>query len=264
MIWLVALLVLPGAPDDAARAELAALRDGFAARPRAATEADLVALAARWPSTEAAGRALLWCGELELADGDSAAARARFDEVARRFPRGELQALARRGLGNLALADGRYRAALAQFDRAAADAPPAVAAELRQRRALARRLERRFFVEVAAWIGFAAALAWFARRLRRPLRLPAATLYLAPIHLILVAGCAGRDALAARALAWLGGGSLLLTTVALAGPPERRRARLAADALVVALAVAALAWIALRRAGIVDQTWNALGVALAD
>jgi hypothetical protein len=103
-------------------------------------------------------------------------------------------------------------------------------------------------------------LAWFGRRLARGgVRLPLVTLYLAPVHLVLIAGCWGRDAGVLRALYWLAAGSLVLSTVAFAAPPRPQAGRrLLADGALLAAAHAALFWIAIRRAGIVDVLWNTL------
>lgn len=263
MRWLALAALLAGGatPDGDATRALDDLRRGFAIRSRKDTERELEALAARYEGAPATASALLWLGDLELGDGAPDRAERRFAEVARRFPSGESAALAERGLGSCAFARHDWGAAAGHFGAALARArDPALAAELQNRRDLALRERTRYRIEFAAWALCAAAALRFLVLARRGMRLPLATWFLIPVYALLVAGAWGRDAAVTRALALVGGGSLLLTTLALAPTAPRSRRALALDAALVALATSGLAYAALRRSGALDALWQTLQI----
>jgi len=255
---LLAVGLFPAGDEATARAELEAVRASFAVSPRAESEAALVAIGDHFPSTESGARALLWAGDLATQDKQLLQGRTRYLLVAQRFPRGELHAFALRGTGNVALLEHRWADARDAFAAALADAPPLLAVELREKRALAERERRRFFVEAAAWIAIALALAWFTARLRRPLALPLATRVVAPVYALVLAAAWGRDEGVFHALLWLAAGSLPLITLALASTAPRAPRRALVDGAVLAVANGALFYVALRRSGIVDSLWQTL------
>jgi hypothetical protein len=250
-----ALLAALSEPDQALRT----IEQQFAVRPRAESEAALVALAGRWPDAPAAGRALIWLGGLALGDGRLDAAADRFATTRQRFS-GELRALAERGLGDVALHRGHFSKAAAFYGAGLSDAEaPSLRFELDEKLALAKRLHRRWLAELAAWLGLVLALAWLGRGLRRPLRLPAETLYVLPFTALMAALSWPRDHGVFVTLAWLGGGALVICTVAFAGSPAPGgRRRLALDLTAATVANLALGYIALRRGGIIDSLTQSL------
>ena len=108
-------------------------------------------------------------------------------------------------------------------------------------------------------LGLALALAWLGRGLRRPLRLPAETLFLLPLAALMAALSWSRDHGVFVALAWLGCGALVVCTVAFAAPraPGGPR-RLALDLTAATVANLALGYIALRRGGLIDSLSQSL------
>ncbi len=260
MLAVLLLALAAGAPavadEPAAAAELQSIREHFPERPRAQSIAALDALAARHPEAPSGARALLWLGDLALRDRLPDEAERRYTEARRRFPTGEIAALGARGLGDAAARRGRWALAAERYQLALDGASPVLALELRQKRAAAITSQHRFFVELSAWFVALGVLAVFARRLfaaRRALRLPIETLYLLPVHALLIAACWRRDPGVLRALEWLAGGTLLLVTAAFAAPHSARPARrLALDGALLVVATAAVFYIALRRGGIID------------
>lgn len=267
MFALAALLLFaasPAAPpialtdDAAAEVEYDRIRDQFGHEARPQSVAALAALTARHPASPAAGRALLWMGDLAARDHVYDDAERHYSEARRRFPVGEMGALALRGLGDTALARGRFTEAIPLYEAALVGAPRVLAIELQQKRAIAFESRRRFGFEIIAWLLFCGAILYFARRLLQPgvaLHWPTEVKFMAPLYLLLVVACWGRDEGVRHALYWLALGSLGLVTLAFL-PAVRRR--LTVDGALLTLGNLALFYIAIRRAGIVDVLWTTL------
>jgi hypothetical protein len=285
-----------GALDEpAAAAQLEALRAEFPRRPKEQSLAALERLATEAPARGATSiRARLWLGDLARQSGDrrraatwyaqaadaaasapaaDAAASAPAADAAASAPAAdaamrELARLAERGLGDVALGEHRYAAALRHYDAALAtrtdaalaarDEPSAtLRAELVQKRALAVRLRHRFWLALAAWILFAAAVVAFiaTARARRASAYapPLEVAYVAPVYALLVAGCVGRDGDVLRALVVFAVGSLVLLWSWALRPRGLARAALLATAHV------ALFYAAVHFAGIVDSLMATVG-----
>lgn len=244
--------------DAAAEVEYDRVREEFGHVPRARSLAALEAVAAAHATAPASGRALLWLGDLALRDHQGDDAGRHYAEAHLRFPHGEIGALGLRGLGDVAYFQGRYTDAIPLFEAALAEAPPVLAIELRQKRAIAFESRRRFGYEIGAWLVLGLVAAWFCRRAlaqRDSLHFPVEAQFLLPLYALLVAACWGRDAGVRHALYWLSLGSLALVTLAFA-PTARRR--LSIDAALLTLANLALFYVAIRRAGIVDVLWTTI------
>jgi hypothetical protein len=241
------------ASANEAEAELTRIQTAFAHDPRGSWEANAEALIARWPSSAAAGKALIWLGGLALARRDRLRARVCFGAALQRFPEGELAALAHRGLGDVSFGERHWMAALAEYDEALPQASPLLRYELLEKRAATLTEQRRFLLEVAAW-GIASVIcSWFAWRSRRQrFRLPPETVWLAPIYILLVMAAWGRDPNVPSALAYFACGSLALVTVAFAGRRQGTTRSLVLEAALVTIGNLAIAYIAIRRAGLID------------
>lgn len=239
-----------------AASSLAEIRARFPMRPKAESLLALEELARNSPSTDAGSQAAAWRGALAQQDKDLGAAE-RWFALAYAAPEGEGHRLGARGLGDLDLAAHRYEDARLHFENAAIGAKGILAEELALKRALAIRLERRWFVELACWGLVILCLAYFAARAYRgegasgaPLEL----VYVVPVYLLLIVGALGRDPLVVRALILAAFGSLGL--IAAAGWASRRAppgARLRwIQAFFLVAANLALFFAVLNRTGLVD------------
>jgi hypothetical protein len=258
-----ALLLAPplALDENAATARLAELRDSFSRRAKAESIADLERLANEAPSTEAAGRALLWLGDLARQDHQTARA-VTFYTRAYGFT-GEVHRLAARGRGDMAMIAHHYGDALRFYDEARPGASPVLSAELDQKRELAIRLTARRVWAWIAWALYAAVVAFFvarARPWRGEVRVPTEALYAAPIYALLILGCLGRDATVLHALVLCAPGSLLV--IAASGLAARRApTRKWLHATLLVAANFALFYGAIHRAGLVDTLLITIGIA---
>ena len=251
--------------DDEREAEtaLAGLQANFAFRGRDGTIVALGELVRSQPNAIATERARLWRADLLMAVHRWKESDADYHAVERVTHDPRTHALALRGEANIAMADGHWTSALALLDRATHDAPPELMPDLLERQRMARTSRERFAIELAAWIVFVLLLARLALRLRPSLgrlRVPVESWYVTPLFVLLTIAAWARDAKVGQTLAWLGGGALLVVTIAGAAPPGRTRARVTLDALLLLVMTIALVWIALRRGGVVDpflETWSA-------
>jgi hypothetical protein len=258
--WLVALL---GLTSDQAATRLEALRAGFSDRPKEASMAELARLAADAPETPAAGRALVWLGDLQAQAGDPQAAERAYARAHAQASDIAVRRLAARGLGDVALGRRRFAEAQAWFAEAEAGAPPVLAEELRQKQARAAQLEARRRAEWAAWGVLALAIVVLAAGVRTasaPLRAPPELWFVLPVYALLLAGAVGRDAGAITALALCGGGSIVLITLfglVTSGASVAAKAR---GLLLVGVANVALFYGALNHAGLIDRLLDAIAL----
>jgi hypothetical protein len=257
-LWLLVLATAPPLDEAAAAAALQEIRAGFATRPTAETDAALARLAADAPSTQAAGLALVWRGDLALSAGDPARARASYEGAY--AIGGEARRLGARGLGDVALGLRQFARARGFYLQALDGASPLLAAELRQKLALTARLGRRTLLEWLSWGLLVALIGYFAWRARpwRGLGAPGEALYVLPVYLLLIVGGVGRDARVLEALMIGAAGSL--TLIAAAGMAAARtagRARWAHLALLV-VGNLALFYASAAHAGLLDALSNSV------
>jgi hypothetical protein len=236
--------------------ELDRIEQGYAIQPVQRWTAAAEALIERAPTSQTAGRALVWLGALALRARQLTLADTRFAEARRRFPHGGLAALAARGRGDVAMASGHWRDAIARYDEAMPDADPVVAAELTEKRVLAAREQHRVYAEIVAWIAVALCALGIATPLRR-LRwtLPPEARFLAPVYALLIGAAWTRDPHVAQAMLWIALGSLLLATLR---RERSARARSRVDSALLILASAALVYIGVRRADVLDPLTETL------
>jgi tetratricopeptide (TPR) repeat protein len=253
MILLLILLV--GDVDAAAR--LAEIRARFTQRDKHESIADLERLAGDAPATEAGGQAAAWRGALAQQAGDLDAA-AEWYQRALAAPPGAARRLGERGLGDLDVAARRYASAQRHFAEASLGAEGVLLEELSQKRQIAATLERRQWLEWAAWLVVALALGYFAARAWRgagPLRPPLELIYVIPIYALLLAGGWGRDADVLRALEMGALGSTAL--IAAGGLSVRRNAPRGMlrwlQALLLLAGNLALFYAVVNRTGIYDK-----------
>jgi hypothetical protein len=256
----VVLLLVPLVLDEAAAtARLADVQATFTRHAKSQSMQSLAQLADAAPQTTAGARAAEWLGDLSRSEHDDAqAARYYACAFAGRDPRA--RTLAARGLGNIALDRGHYAEAIRDYSVARAGASsPQLVVELDLRLALARRLHWRALAEWTCWLFvFATVLSLLAQsrfwRTPRP-AIPLELLYIAPVYVLLIGACIGRDPKVLCALWLIAGWSALL--VGSAGLAAARVAIVGRHRLVRALwlatATVALFYAATNRAGVIDS-----------
>ena len=227
--------------------------------------ADALAAVAGW---SAAPEAALWVAEWLRRHQKLGEARARFEAVAERWRGSKYEATALRGAASTAIEAHAWTRAeelarrlpvVEEADRIVRDDLLAQAARGRQR---GRWYVIAWLVVVGAIAGLGASLAEAALRggRRRPvLRPPVEVLYLAPVAAVLVgvaftahqliAPAVATIAVAGLVMAWLSGATL--DTLRARARPVRRRAVL--HVVVSLLGIAALAYVALTREGLLDM-----------
>lgn len=257
-VALLLLALLPGTVDAEASSEveLRRIQQEFVLDAHSSWQVDAERFIARAPSTQAAGLARLWLGNLALEQGRWGAARSWFEEAQRHVPSDLLATFAWRGIGDVDYKEGHYAAALAAYAAARATADARVALELDEKIRAARRERDRFRWELVAWACALATFAWLCLALRgRTLRVPTETWALLPMYALLVLAASHRDRQMTLTLAYIAAGSLALVTAAFAGGPPRARAR---TMLLLSLANAAVIYIALQRSRATSIAWATL------
>jgi len=245
----------PGGAHAREVAEMNAILIGFPTRSREESIARMEKLLASSPEFPDAPRAMLWLGTTLEGGGRRDEALARYREVRRRWPDGEWAARAARAEGDLLLARDELDAAEAAYRALSGEARDAMLTRVAVERGRGR-------LAVAAWIvlalAVAAALAVVWRRaggLRPLIRPPAEVLYLLPVALLLAAAGLTENEALARAIAFVCAGGLVITWLSGAALEAARpvgRARLASHLVVVALAVAAVVYLAVSRERLID------------
>ena len=258
--WLLAAFLLPAQtdPSSVAAGELERIKRGLVEEPSGEWPAQAEALVDRWPTTEAAGRALVWLGELAYQANQFDLARERFSQVEKRFPKGEVASLAARGLGDVAFKQGHWREAIRAYEAGlAADPPPLLSDELRQKRQSASREQTRLELEWAAWLALVLFVLWFGPALMtiKP-ELPVETRMLLPVYAILIGVAWPRDPNVRMAILYLALGSLAIVSIAFGAWKATSRSRIVLNGVMLLVANLAVGYIALRRAGIVDMLFE--------
>ncbi len=249
-------------PDNAAAAAVAEwqrILNEFGTVPHAASVARAEALVRDHPGFAGAAQAAFWIGTVLEQDGDLAGAEARWRDVSVRWPATEWARRAERRVGDLLVARGDLDGAEAAYRASGTDAVGRLAVERWRVRlaALAWILLGALALTAVAdarrlagsWRGAAAALA-------RP---PTEALYLIPVAATLVAAGYSENWAIAHALAFICAGGLAVTWLSGAGLDAARRAaplrgrRVAAHIIAVAVAVAAICYLAVTRERLVDM-----------
>lgn len=246
----------PGAAHARAVAEMNAVLNGFASRPRAESIARMEALLRSDPDFPDAPRATFWLGTTLDGEGRRAESLARFAEVRRRWPGTEWASRAARAEGDAHLAAGE----LDDAERSYRAMPPGDS----QTAGLARLRTARGRTRLAtlAWIvlGALSAAALFelwrrARSLRPLVRPPVEVLYLLPVAALFAGAGLTENPALARGIATVCAGGVLVAWLSGAALEAARPvgvARAVAHALAAAAAVACVVWIALTREGLID------------
>jgi hypothetical protein len=229
------------------------------------TRADALAAAA-WPGAPAAA---LWLAQWEPRCED---ARPRFEAIVARWPRSAEAPSALRGAATCALAAHAWADAGALAAQLP-DGDPAMRDVRRDLQRAAARGRLRDRLSAAAWFVLAAVLAGLGAGLARAtrgrswrarLRPPIEAVYAAPVVAAVIATAVIAQPLIAPAVALVSGGGYVLAWLSGAALAARRaaghatRARSLAHAAACTVAVLALAYLAITRAGLVDPLLDTL------
>jgi tetratricopeptide (TPR) repeat protein len=230
-----------------------------AGKERPAAIEEVRAWVAANPSDPEAGRALVWLGQLELADEHYDAAGAFFEQAVRAYPGTEWDLAGTKGLADLALWSHRYAQAVAHYQKLEQSSSPYFkflgAAGVEEARAT--RVRDLLALGLAALL---LSLAGLRLYVARPWPLPEELIYAAPVAALMVLASFSQPADEGRAVAAVAlGGWLLLGANAAyyrARPPKGLT--LAREALLSVAQAAALVYCAV----VANGLWGKLVVTL--